>query len=139
MAAKRKTTTAIQTVRAYPVQGARAQPITLNIRTPKQQGGLMKKARRAGRAIRRAVGGLQYNEKSLLMVGAGGLAIGFLEDQFGDMLPDIPFVGRKGALTVGLYLLGKQGIGGQYVKDAALAGAAICGYQLGKEGEVSGM
>jgi hypothetical protein len=136
--AKRTQSRAIQVVRATPVK---PQPVTLRIATPRAAP--IQKPRRGGKPKRRSssksAGGFGYNEKTLLMIGAGGLALGFVEGQsWADFLPDIPVVGKKGAITIAAYLLSRQGIGGSIVRDIAIAGAAVCGYQLGKEGEVSG-
>lgn len=74
----------------------------------------------------------------MLGIGLGGALFGFAEKTFGASIPQIPILGRKGAITLGLFFLGKH-MGGSFVKDAAVAGAAICGYELGKDGKVSGI
>lgn len=68
----------------------------------------------------------------------GGAVLGFIEKQF-PTLPTVPLLGRAGTIALGAYFLGKQGSGSSPIfRDVALAGAAIAGYQLGKEGKVSG-
>jgi hypothetical protein len=133
--AKKRTSTAITTVRATPV---RTQTPIIRIATPRPvQASKPKRAKSHRRS--KGGGGMGYDEKALLMVGAGGAALGFIEStSIAEMLPDIPIVGKKGAITIAAYFLGRQGIGGDIVKKVAFAGAAICGYQLGKEGEVTG-
>ena len=76
------------------------------------------------------------SQASLLGMGIGGAVVGFLEHQFGDKLPTIPLLGRKGTLAVGLYIFGK-GKGG-IIRDATVAAAAIAGYELGSTGKITG-
>jgi len=52
-------------------------------------------------------------------------------------LPEIPVVGRKGAIALGAYYWARHG-GGQLARDVALCMAAICGYEYGKDGSISG-
>lgn len=72
-------------------------------------------------------------------VFVGGAALGFLEKQsFIEMLPELPIVGRKGAIAIAAYFLHKKGFGGPIMRDIAIAAACTAGYQLGKEGKISG-
>jgi hypothetical protein len=76
--------------------------------------------------------------KTLIGTAVGGAVLGFIEKQF-PTLPTVPLLGRAGTIAVAAHFLSKQG--GQtsgILRDVALAGAAIAGYQLGKEGKVSG-
>jgi hypothetical protein len=77
--------------------------------------------------------------KTIIAAGIGGAALGFLEKTFPNM-PTVPVIGRAGTIAIGAYFLSKQGGigGGQILHDVALAGAVIAGYQLGKQGKVSG-
>src|SRR5262249_12243915 len=75
-------------------------------------------------------------QQGLIAIGIGGAVVGFLEKSIGDKLPTIPLLGRKGTLAVGLAFFGK-GKGG-VIRDAAIAAAAIAGYELGKTGSISG-
>jgi hypothetical protein len=85
------------------------------------------------------LGGSHSNEKVLIGVAVGGAALGFVEKQsWASALPQLPFVGRKGAIAIGAYLLAKRGIGGGIMRDLAIAAAAVSGYELGKEGKISG-
>lgn len=79
-------------------------------------------------------GGL--SQAGILAVGIGGAVVGFLDKSFGDKLPSIPILGRKGTLAVGLYVVAKGKTG--LLRDAAVASAAIAGYELGNTGKISG-
>jgi hypothetical protein len=84
-------------------------------------------------------GGMGGGIKTMMGVLGGGAALGFIEQQsWASAFPQLPLVGRKGAIAIGAYLLAKKGIGGAIMRDIAIAAAAISGYQLGKEGKVSG-
>lgn len=53
------------------------------------------------------------SDKVMLGVAVGGAALGFIENQsWITNLPQLPFVGRKGAIAIAAYLLAKRGIGG---------------------------
>lgn len=72
------------------------------------------------------------------MFGAalGGAALGVIDKTLGATIPTIPILGRAGTIALGAYLFSK-GRGG-IMRDIALSGAAIAGYQFGKDGRVSG-
>lgn len=129
--AKRRSST--QIVRAYPVQRAPAQVI--RIQTPRAPSSSPKR-RRGGR--RRGHASTALTGSHVLGIGLGGAIIGFVEKSFGASIPAIPIVGRKGAITLLAYFAARNRMGGAFVRDAAIAGAAICGYELGKDGKVSG-
>ena len=136
MAAKKRTQTA-QIVRATPVFAApRQQAPIIRIAAPRAVSPTKKRAkvnRKRGHSTSPA--NLMH---TAVGVAVGGAVIGFAENKFGSSLPNIPIVGRKGALTIVAYMLAKSNIGGGIMRDAALAGAAICGYQLGAQGTISG-
>lgn len=68
----------------------------------------------------------------------GGFALGFVDKNF-PTLPTLPLIGRAGTIAVGAYLLGKfGGLRSGLVRDVALAGAAVAGYEMGKDGKVVG-
>lgn len=68
----------------------------------------------------------------------GGAALGFIEKSFPN-LPTVPVIGRKGTIAIGAYLLSKRGgLGGSLLRDVAIAAAVLAGYELGKEGHISG-
>lgn len=128
--AKRRRSTAL--ARVYPVQRAPAQVI--RIQTPRAASS--PKRRRGGRRRGHSVGAVTGSH--VLGVGLGGAIIGFVEKSFGASIPVIPIVGRKGAITLLAYFAARNRWGGAIARDAAIAGAAICGYELGKDGKVSG-
>lgn len=67
----------------------------------------------------------------------GGAVMGFVDKSF-PTLPTIPMLGRTGSIALIAWALsGKGGIGG-IARDVALAAAAVAGYELGKEGHISG-
>lgn len=87
---------------------------------------------------RSSVGGAALTFKSMLGIGLGGAAFGYIEKTFPTM-PSLPLVGRSGTIALAAYFLSKRGgMGGGIVRDIAIAGAAISGYQLGKTGTISG-
>ena len=68
-------------------------------------------------------------------VAVGGFGVGFLEKQFGDKIPSLPLVGRKGAIALGIYFWNPKN---KIARDVGVAAAAICGYELGSTGSISG-
>jgi hypothetical protein len=54
-----------------------------------------------------------------------------------DNLPEVPVVGRKGVLAIVAYYWARHG-GGGLARDVALVSAALCGYEWGKTGSVTG-
>jgi hypothetical protein len=54
-----------------------------------------------------------------------------------DKLPEIPWIGRKGAIALLTYYWARHG-GGQIARDVCLVASALCGYEYGKEGSISG-
>lgn len=93
--------------------------------------------RRRSRSRRRSsVGGGNYGTKQTMIgAGVGGFAVGFIEKQWGAQLPNLPFIGRKGALALGAYFLAPKN---KLFRDVGIAAAAVAGYELGKTGTVSG-
>ena len=77
--------------------------------------------------------------KTIIGSAIGGAILGFIEKQF-PKLPTVPVLGRAGTLALGAYLLSRQGGMGSsgILRDVALAGAVIAGYQIGTTGKVSG-
>lgn len=67
----------------------------------------------------------------------GGAIFGFAEKQFGGQLPTIPLLGRKGSITAAAYFMSKGKSGG-IIRDVALAGAVLSGYDLGSSGAIHG-
>lgn len=74
----------------------------------------------------------------MIGAGIGGAALGFIEKTFPN-LPTVPILGRAGTIALGAYFLSRRGgMGGGIMRDVALAGAVIAGYQIGKTGAVAG-
>lgn len=75
----------------------------------------------------------------MIGAGIGGAVLGFIEKTFPN-LPTVPIIGRAGTIAIGAYFLSRRGGlgGGQIMRDVALAGAVIAGYQIGKTGKVAG-
>ena len=88
---------------------------------------------------RRHGGAAGLTNKTLMGAAIGGAALGFVDKQF-PTLPTLPLVGRAGTIALIAWFLSKQRGGiGTIARDVALAGAAVAGYELGKEGKVSGV
>ncbi len=71
----------------------------------------------------------------MLTVGAGGLAIGWIEKHYGDVIPTLPFIGRKGAIALGVHFFKPKN---KWIQAAGIAAAALSGYELGTQGHISG-
>lgn len=65
----------------------------------------------------------------------GGFGVGFVEKTFGDKIPTLPYIGRKGAIALACHFFGKSI---PFSREIGIAAAAISGYQFAKEGTVSG-
>lgn len=106
------------------------------IRVSAPSGGTTRRSKGGGRRRSRGggKGGGALTTSRLIQAGVGGAALGFVDKTF-PQLPTIPVLGRAGTIALAAYWLGGKGI----MHDIALAGAAIAGYQLGKEGHVSGV
>lgn len=65
----------------------------------------------------------------------GGAVLGYIDKNV-PQVPTIPMLGRAGSIALGAYMLsgGKAGM----AADVAIAGAVIAGYELGKDGKISG-
>jgi len=83
-------------------------------------------------------GGGALNSKNLVGVVVGGALLGWIERYYGAKLPSIPILGVKGSIAIGAYFANKQGIARDITRDVCIAAAATAGYQVGKEGKVSG-
>lgn len=82
-------------------------------------------------------GAAKLSQKTMMAAAIGGAALGFIDKQF-PTLPTIPMIGRAGTIALVAYMLSGRGGIGAIAKDVALAGAAVAGYELGKEGKISG-
>jgi len=65
----------------------------------------------------------------------GGFGVGIVEKMFGDKLPTLPLIGRKGAIALAVYFLEPKT---KLLQDIGLAAAALSGYEFAKTGSVSG-
>lgn len=65
----------------------------------------------------------------------GGFGVGMIEKYFGDKLPSLPYLGRKGTIAAAVYFLKPKE---KLLQDIGLAAACLSGYEFGKEGKVSG-
>lgn len=68
----------------------------------------------------------------------GGALLGWIEKNYGTRLPSVPMLGVKGSIAIGAYVAHKQGMAREITRDICIAAAATAGYQMGKEGKVSG-
>jgi hypothetical protein len=129
--ARRRTTTSI-------VRYAAPRPVApvIRLNLPRQQGIAKRKHHRRHHSV--GTSGAMSG-KTLIGAAIGGAILGFLEKQFPNM-PTVPLVGRAGTIAVGAYFIGKRGGMGfsGVIRDVALAGAVVAGYQLGKTGKVAG-
>jgi len=71
----------------------------------------------------------------MLGAGAGGFGVGFIEKNWGSQIPSLPFVGRKGAIALGIYFFSPKS---RILQDVGIAAAAIAGYELGSTGQIQG-
>jgi hypothetical protein len=87
---------------------------------------------------RRSGGGShELSQKTMLGSAIGGAALGFIEKSFPN-LPTVPLIGRKGTIALAAYVLHRRGTGGGILRDVAIAAAVLAGYELGKDGKISG-
>lgn len=67
---------------------------------------------------------------------AGGFGVGFIEKNWGDQIPSLPLVGRKGAIALAIYMFRPKS---RLIQDIGISAAAIAGYELGLKGSISGV
>lgn len=110
-------------------------------RAPARSGAVVVVRETAGRIGRRvgrhrASGAEGTGLQKRMQRGAmGGFGVGMVEKHFGAQLPSIPYVGKKGAIALGVYFFKpKQPL----LQDIGVAAATLAGYQFGKEGRVDG-
>lgn len=127
--AKRRRAATAQIVRVPSFSRPPAQVI--QIRSPRSTGAPKKKHHRRRAS---ASGGRSY-----LGAAIGGAVFGFIEKSF-PTLPTLPILGRAGTIAVAGYFLSKRGgLGASgLVRDVTMAAAVIAGYELGKDGKISG-
>jgi hypothetical protein len=84
---------------------------------------------------RKSKGSIQAGSlKTLGVFAVAGYAMGFIDKQTN--IPTIPLLGRAGTVAVALHFLGKSN---PLMREAALAAAAIAGYEMGNKGQISGI
>jgi hypothetical protein len=66
----------------------------------------------------------------------GGAALGFVEKQWPNA-PTLPLLGRAGTIALAAYFFGGKSKPG-LMRDIAIAGAVVAGYELGKTGKIAG-
>jgi hypothetical protein len=131
--AKRKTATAIQTIRVPRAAG----PQIIKVSAPRAAPVKRKQHRRRRQSSIGAFGGAASRSNIDVAIGGGlyGLAVkaGLI-----DKLPAIPVVGRTGTAAILLTYASQRGMGGELVKRMAIAASVLAGYQLGSEGKIVG-
>ena len=123
-----KTTVRVQQPRrqSAPSSGGRAGPVVI----------VREAAAKAKRAVRRDTGaGGHQLQRQMQGMALGGFGVGMIEKNFGDRIPTVAMLGRKGTIAAGIYFLKPKE---QWLRNVGLAAAAMAGYEFGKEGKVSG-
>jgi hypothetical protein len=118
-----RTSTAIAVRRALERRPRAARPIV--IRTTKIE---------KPRHKRKHLGSRKYDYAII----AGGFALGLI-DKSGLELPTLPYLGRAGTIGVIAYAADRFLHVGKIARDVSLAAFTIAGYELGKEGSISGI
>lgn len=130
--ARRRTSTSTAIVRAVPI---RAPAPVIRIAAPRSISAPKHKKRVHHR---RGASSGTGSVKTLIGCAVGGAALGFIEKHF-PTIPTVPVIGRAGTIAVAAHFLSKQGgTASGLLRDIAIAGSVIAGYQLGKDGKVSG-
>lgn len=92
------------------------------------------KAKSVGRRISKAASGASLQTR--MQGGAlAGAALGFIEKTFGDKIPTMPMVGRKGTVALVIYFMKPKH---KIIQDIGVAASVLSGYQLGKENKIDG-
>lgn len=105
-----------------------------------KQGGVVvvSQAAAPARAVARKIGKATNSASVQTRIKAaalGGAILGFIEKTFGDKIPNMPYVGRKGTVAAAVYFMKPKN---KMLQDAGVAAAALSGYQLVKEGKIDG-
>jgi hypothetical protein len=119
-----RTSTAIAVRRALANRPRAPRPIV--IRTTKIEKPRHKKHRHLG------------SRKYDYAIIAGGFALGLI-DKSGMDIPTLPYLGRAGTIGVIAYAADRFLHVGKIARDVSLAAFTIAGYELGKEGSISGI
>jgi hypothetical protein len=131
--AKRRSSSALKVYRAPSFPRAAA-PV-IRISAPRSIAGPKKRHhRRSSSSSSDASGG----KNALFAHAIGGAALGYAEKSgILAKVPQIPMLGAKGSFACIGYFLGftkKKGI----IRDAIMASAVLAGYEMGKDGKISG-
>jgi hypothetical protein len=92
-------------------------------------------ARSIRRRVSGALGGTHSIKKRITGSAMGGFGVGFIEKTFGDKIPTLPYVGRKGAIALAVYFMEPKS---EILRDVGIAAGALAGYELAKDGSISG-
>ena len=135
MAKRRRATTS--TTKIVRVAAPRSPAPIIRVSAPSARAPARRHHRRRRHGGGRSPTGLVSNESFQLALGGCvyGLAV---KSGLVAKLPEIPLLGRTGTAAIVLDYWGRHG-GGNVVRNAAHAAAAIAGYQLGAEGKISGL
>jgi hypothetical protein len=125
MARRRRASAGAKIIRIPTAQKA---PI-INVRAPSAPSKRKGTRRRGGKSA-----GGSLTKDSAIAAALGGLALGFIEKTFPNM-PTVPVLGKKGTVVLACLFLGKKI---PYSKEIGLVAAGLAGYELGKDGRVSG-
>ena len=108
----------------------------IRIAAPKAAPAMTRRAR-VGRSIRRAAGS-RAGGMTPISAAVTSAVVGYAESSgLLDKLPSVPVIGRKGTLAIAAYYFSKHG-GGKIARDVSIIAACLAGYELGKDGSVSG-
>lgn len=135
--AKRRKSSGTTIVRQVPVLQRSPAPI-IRVQTSTPRAPKAKRRRSRGRGKGGSHGGLTFNH--MAATAFGGFALGFINKTF-PSLPTLPIIGRSGSIALGAWFLAKHMGGGGtsgLLRDVAMAGAAVAGFELGTTGKVSG-
>lgn len=115
---------------------------TTTVSKPRGGGGIVvvrERVAAAGKRIqkhRRSGGDGVSLQKHMQNSFIAGAILGFVEKNWGDKIPEIPFIGRKGAIAGAIYFMKpKAGV----LRDAGILAAGLSGYELTKDGHISGL
>jgi hypothetical protein len=134
--AKRRKSSSTTIVRQVPVFNRGPSPV-IRVQTSAPRAAKTKRRRSRGRSKGGGGGGLSFNH--MAATAFGGFAMGFINKSF-PSLPTLPIIGRSGTIALGAWFLAKHmghGTSG-LLRDVAMAGAAVAGFELGTTGKVSG-
>lgn len=114
-------------------------PARVRVAQPRQGVVVVRESRPA--KVARRLGGRRTGvagsslQSDIRKMAIGGAGVGFIEKYLGATLPNIPLIGRKGAIALGVYMFKpKAGL----LRDVGIAAAALSGYQFAKENKIDG-